>query len=158
MIVLSGRAQNDVEPGRQFTYAGIFQWRELDRDRLARLPVSDSAINSVELIPRIPLNEELGCPGSLRLSLNLEMNMRRLAAVVSYRFYRAKVILPRRAGEEAPEPLKVGVELRLVWPVGQINAVAVHAPDFNRRVPHRFAPFVQQPSAYMRNNTNRRRN
>src|SRR5689334_19629120 len=93
------------------------------------------------------LDVALGDELLLALHLDRKMDVWR-AAGVGDRFDRAENIFSGRAGEEAPEALKVLVALvGIAGPGVKISPAVVTLPDFDERIAYRVAARVEDPPA-----------
>ena len=95
------------------------------------------------------VNKKLGSPRLVASHLDFEMNVGRRPAVVPGRFDRAEVILASRPGQEPAKALEIGIELRAVAPIRQVNPAGIGFPYLYRSVSDRLATSIEQASAQM---------
>src|SRR5207248_654089 len=96
---LGCEAEDDIDPRGQLANPRARDWHEVRRDRLARLRVSNPAIDAVPIVARETFDVELGRQQLLAVLAELDMDVG-CPPGIGDGLDRPEIILAGRAGEE----------------------------------------------------------
>lgn len=137
MPIVGSQTEDEIELGAEFTRFGIRNRCKLDHEVLRR--ISHPLEQTIFGIPRITVDETLGCEDTLVLEVNSDMNVRS-ARPIGHGLDRPKIIaaIPRR--HEAAKSLEVGIALRpLETAILGVNVgpLVIDLPDFDTGIRNR---------------------
>src|SRR5271157_559225 len=145
------RAEDDVEPRGQLADPRALDGGEFHRELLAPLRRRGPPVDPVALVARVPLDEALRRQLDFIILPDLEVDVGSRPPRVRDRLDGPEVVFAGRAGQEAAEPLEVGVVLVPVLQVGpEVRPVAVALPDLDDRVADRVALGIEDLAAEVR--------
>jgi len=134
-----GKSEDDIKRRGQFADLGASEWFVRGADRFAGFRIANGLIDPIAFVAGMPLNVALGRELVSTGNFDSKMNVRSPSRIRD-RLDRAEQIFSGRTGGEPSETLEVLVPLlSIIASRVQIGPIVVGLPDFDDRVPNRFA-------------------